>query len=83
MIKVLYFAAIREQLGMGQEEVAADDVASVAELLDRLRRRDEAHAEALAEDRRVLVAVNQEYADGDRPVADGDEVALFPPVTGG
>lgn len=83
MIKVLYFAAIREQLGTGQEEVAADGIANVAQLLDRLRSRDEAHAAVLAEERRVLVAVNQDYADGTRPVADGDEVALFPPVTGG
>jgi len=83
MIKVLYFAAIREQVGTAQEEVAADGVATVADLLGRLRERGAAHAAALAADRRVLVAVNQEYADAGRAVADGDEVALFPPVTGG
>ncbi|MEF8792747.1 molybdopterin converting factor subunit 1 [Thiohalorhabdus sp.] len=83
MIKVLYFAAIREKLGRGQEEVAVDGVANVADLLEHLRGRDDAHAEVLAEERRVLVAVNQEYANGARTLADGDEVALFPPVTGG
>jgi molybdopterin converting factor subunit 1 len=83
MIKVLYFAAIREQVGTAEEEVAAEGVATVADLLAHLRERDANRAEALAESRRVLVAVNQEYADRDRAVGDGDEVALFPPVTGG
>ncbi|HKJ71409.1 MAG TPA: molybdopterin converting factor subunit 1 [Gammaproteobacteria bacterium] len=83
MIKVLYFAAVREAVGTAEEEVAAEGVATVADLLARLREADPIRAQALAEDRRLLVAVNQEYAEGSRPVADGDEVALFPPVTGG
>lgn len=83
MIKVLYFAAIREDLGTGQEEVAPEGVATAADLLEELRGRSEAHARALAPERRVLMAVNQEYAEAGRPLADGDEVALFPPVTGG
>ncbi len=83
MIKVLYFAAIREDLGAGEEQVEAAGVASVGDLLEELRSRGDVHARVLAPERRVLVAVNQEYADTGRSLADGDEVALFPPVTGG
>jgi molybdopterin converting factor subunit 1 len=83
MIKVLYFAAIREEVGMAEEAVAADGLATVADLLAHLRARDDARGRALGEDRRVLVAVNQAYADPSQTLADGDEVALFPPVTGG
>lgn len=83
MIKVLYFAAIREEVGVSGEEVEGGGMATVADLLAHLRSLDEVRAGALAPSRRVLVAVNQEYADGTRELADGDEVALFPPVTGG
>ncbi|KPV41261.1 hypothetical protein AN478_04120 [Thiohalorhabdus denitrificans] len=82
-MKVLYFAAVREQLGRQEEQIPAEGLQTVGDLLDRLREQGAAHAEALAPERRVLVAVNQEYADANRPLADGDEVALFPPVTGG
>ncbi|MFA9459844.1 molybdopterin converting factor subunit 1 [Thiohalorhabdus methylotrophus] len=83
MIKVLYFAAIREQLGVGEEQVAPESLATVSDLLELLRNRGGAYAEVLSPERRVLVAVNQEYADDARSLSDGDEVALFPPVTGG
>ncbi|HKJ88991.1 MAG TPA: MoaD/ThiS family protein, partial [Gammaproteobacteria bacterium] len=63
MIKILYFAAIREHLGTGEEQVPARGLGTVGELLDHLRNRDGRHAEVLAPERRVLVAVNQEYAD--------------------
>ena len=83
MIKVLYFAAIREEVGAAEEAVEAEGIATVADLLDRLRQRGGGHGTALAPERRVLVAVNQAYAETAQPLADGDEVALFPPVTGG
>jgi len=83
LIRVRYFAALREAVGTEGEEVSAEGIATVADLLAHLRSVDEARAGALAPERRVLVAVNQEHASAERGIADGDEVAFFPPVTGG
>lgn len=83
MIRVLYFAAIREEIGADREDVPPEGLETVTDLLEALRARDEAHARALAPERRVLAAVNQEHAGPDRALVDGDEVAFFPPVTGG
>ncbi|MDJ0609607.1 MAG: molybdopterin converting factor subunit 1 [Kiloniellales bacterium] len=83
-MKVLYFAWLRTKTGMAEEEVAPpDEVATVGDLLAWLKDRGPGHAEALADLEVVRVAVNQEYAQPDHPVKPGDEVALFPPVTGG
>jgi molybdopterin synthase sulfur carrier subunit len=82
-IRVLYFAALREALGRSGEDVpASGGVATVADLRARLLARGGAF-EALAERRNLRVAVNQRMAQPHTPVADGDEVAFFPPVTGG
>ncbi len=81
MIRLRYFARLREQLGTGSEEMAP--AASVAEVLERLRARGGVWAEAFDGEQTVLVAVNQETVGVDAPLADGDEVAFFPPVTGG
>ena len=84
MEKILYFAGLRESTGCGAEELALPHgVRDIAGLRAMLRGRGGAWAEALAESRRVRAAVNQDMAAGDTPVADGDEVAFFPPVTGG
>ena len=83
-MKVLYFAWLRTQAGTAEEEVAPPDgVDTVAHLIDWLATRSPAHAAALANRTVVRVAVNQEYVGRDHPVRAGDEVALFPPVTGG
>ncbi len=83
-MKVLYFAWLKTKTGMTEEEVAPPpEVATVGELLAWLKEQSPAHAEALADLGVVRVAVNQEYAQPDHPVKPGDEVALFPPVTGG
>lgn len=84
MIRILYFARLREQLGTAGEELpSGPDLATVADLADTLRRRGGPWADAFAADQPVLAAVNQELARGDIALTDGDEVAFFPPVTGG
>ena len=81
---LLYFAWVRERIGRDSEEVALPaDVQTVAALLDWLRSRGGGYAQALEDLSVIRVAVNQEFATPDHAVADGDEIALFPPVTGG
>jgi molybdopterin synthase sulfur carrier subunit len=83
-MKLLYFAWIRAKIGMAEENVTPPaEVARVGDLLDWLEGRGANFAAALKERRVVKVAVNQEYVDADHPVKAGDEIALFPPVTGG
>ncbi len=83
MITVLYFARLREALGTGSEQLELPSgVADVAGLRALLRERPGPWSETLGGSR-VLVAVNQEMASDTTAVADGDEVAFFPPVTGG
>ena len=83
-MKLLYFAWLRVKIGKAEEQLdLPPGVATVAALLDWLKSRGPGFAEALADPRIVRVAVNQEYVGWDHPVRPGDEVALFPPVTGG
>ncbi len=83
-MKLLYFAWLRTKIGTGAEELAPPaEIADVAGLLDWLKGRGDGYADALADLSLVRVAVNQEYVALDHPVAAGDEIALFPPVTGG
>jgi molybdopterin synthase sulfur carrier subunit len=84
MITVLYFARLREALGTGSEQLALPaDVSNLEGLRAALAARGGAWAMELAQDRAVRAAVNQDIAQGDTRVADGDEIAFFPPVTGG
>ena len=84
MITVLYFARLRESLGTGSERIALPGaVRNVEGLRALLVARGGGWEQALAPSRPVRAAVNQAIAHGDTPVADGDEVAFFPPVTGG
>ncbi len=83
-IKLRYFASVKEQLGCELEELELPaGVASVGGLRAHLRSRGGAWAEALADSRRVSAAVNQDMAKPAAAIQDGDEVAFFPPVTGG
>ena len=83
-VKLLYFAWVREKLGRQEEELTPpEEVRTVGELLAWLRGLDEAHAEALADDAVLRVAVDQQHADFDTPIAGAREIAFFPPVTGG
>ncbi|MGI4953418.1 MAG: molybdopterin converting factor subunit 1 [Janthinobacterium lividum] len=83
-MRVLYFAWMRERMGRSEEDLTLPPgVASVGGLVEWLRARDAAGVAAFAETAIVRAAVNQEFAQPDTPVRDGDEVAFFPPVTGG
>jgi molybdopterin converting factor subunit 1 len=83
-MKILYFAWLRERVGFGQEDVTLPQgVADVAGLVAWLRTRSPGHEAAFSQGRLVRCAVNQDFAAPDASVADGDEVAFFPPVTGG
>jgi sulfur-carrier protein len=83
-VKLLYFAWLRTRIGCAEEEVALPpDVQDVAALLDWLRSRSARYSEALRDLSVVRVAVNQDYVRPEHPVREGDEVAIFPPVTGG
>jgi molybdopterin synthase sulfur carrier subunit len=83
-VKVLYFAWLRAKTGTACEEVAPPaEVATVGELMSWLASRSPGFAEALAAPGVIRAAVNHDYAQPDHPIAPGDEVAFFPPVTGG
>jgi molybdopterin synthase sulfur carrier subunit len=83
MIRVLYFASFRERLQTDAEALPACGIEDVGSVLHQLRQRDGAWGEIFAEGQTVMIAVNQEMADSKTPVKDGDELAFFPPVTGG
>jgi len=84
MITVVYFARLREALGKSREElVLPADVRDLAGLRLMLMSRGGAWTDELADGKPVRVAINQDMADGDTQISDGDEVAFFPPVTGG
>jgi len=83
-MKVLYFAWLRARTGLGEEAVEPPaEVRDVATLIAWLKGRSPGHEAAFADLSVVRVAVNQDYVRLDHPVRAGDEVAFFPPVTGG
>jgi len=83
-INVKYFAALREAVGTGQEQLdLPPEATTVGAVRELLRARGGAWAEALAPERAVRMACQQVMCDGETPVPDGAEVAFFPPVTGG
>jgi molybdopterin synthase sulfur carrier subunit len=83
-VKILYFASIREKLGTDAEELDLPaGVATIAALRTHLRARGGAWSDALAEGKLLRTAVNQDMAQPAAVIKAGDEVAFFPPVTGG
>lgn len=82
-VTVLYFAWVRERVGIAQEIVAVEGPTTVGSLAERLAALSDGHASALADRARLRAAVNQDFVGWDAPVEPGDEVAIFPPVTGG
>ena len=83
-MKILYFAWLRLRIGIGEEDVVVPDtVVDVADLIKWLKSRGPGYAEALKDVSAIRVAVNQEFAELETLIARADEVALFPPMTGG
>lgn len=83
-MKLIYFAWIKSQIGISEEDVdPPESVTTVGELLTWLAERGPQFAAALQDRDVIRVAINQEFADTNATIAPGDEVALFPPVTGG
>lgn len=77
-----YFAWLRERIGTGHE-VVETQATTVAELIEELKTRSEAHAFALSDLKAVRAAADQQLVGFDAPLAGVREVALFPPMTGG
>ena len=82
MIDVLYFAWVRERIGVPKESVDSD-AETVADLVEELMSREERYKVAFSDMSSVRVAVDQKLADIEAPLAGAREIAFFPPMTGG
>ena len=81
-MNVLYFAWVRERIGLPRETVETS-AATVSELVEELRGKEERYEAAFADTSALRVAVDQELTDFDAPLSGAREVAFFPPMTGG
>ncbi len=82
-VKLLYFAWVRENIGLGEQSLPLDAPTTIAALLERLRDSSAAHARAFAQPDRLRFALNEQVTGPESLVNPGDELAIFPPVTGG
>ncbi|WP_372880719.1 molybdopterin synthase sulfur carrier subunit [Psychromonas sp.] len=82
MIKILFFAQIRDQLGVSELQLPSQDNSDIESLLNTLKARDNNWASVLSRGK-LMVAVNQSMCSDNMQLKAGDEVAFFPPVTGG
>jgi len=82
-MRVLYFAWLRERVGTAAEEIDPGDAETAAELIVELRGREARYAHAFEDVSAVRVAIDQEMAEIDAPIAGAREIAFFPPMTGG
>ncbi|MCI4663985.1 MAG: molybdopterin converting factor subunit 1 [Neomegalonema sp.] len=83
-MRVLYFAWLRERIGVAHETVSPPDyVKTAADLTDWLMSQEPRYQAAFADLAALRVAIDQEQADLDSPITGASEVAFFPPVTGG
>lgn len=83
-MKVLYFAWLKTRIGVAEEQVSPPaEVRTVGALTEWLKQRSPGHAQAFAHNDTIRAAINQTFATSDQAIAEGDEIAFFPPVTGG
>lgn len=82
MIEILYFAGVRERVGLPRERIETR-ATTVAELIDDLVALDDAHALAFADRAAIRAAVDQDLAEPETSILGAREVAFFPPMTGG
>ena len=83
-MKILYFAWLKEHTGQAFEELQLPDgVDTVGALIPHITKQSDGHGAALADLKAVRVSVNRVYGDLATPITNNDEVAFFPPVTGG
>ena len=83
-MKLLYFAWVRQKIGRSEEIVERSaDIATIGDLIKMLHARGGGYAEAFESPERLRAALNQEHVTFDAPLGDDDEIAFFPPVTGG
>lgn len=83
MLDILYFASFREMLGKAQEQHPSENIQTVECLLKSLAERGEAWQQALMDNMNLQIAVNHDVASRQTTIKAGDEIAFFPPVTGG
>ncbi len=84
MADILYFARLAESLGIKSEEIdLSEDCKTVIDLIALLRTRGEPFDSEFNGDTRILVAINQEMSESTAAISNTDEIAFFPPVTGG
>jgi molybdopterin synthase sulfur carrier subunit len=83
-MKALYFAWVRERVGKAEEEIEPPaEVATVADLIAWLARRDEGYAHAFENPKVIRAALDRAHAKPDSRIAGAREIAFFPPMTGG
>ncbi|USF87475.1 molybdopterin converting factor subunit 1 [Candidatus Endoriftia persephone] len=83
MIQIRFFARLREMLEVESEQMELAGMATIADVVEQLQQRGGVWQQAFGGGNTVMMALNQEMASAESAVADGDEVAFFPPVTGG
>ena len=83
-MKILYFSWLREKIGIDSEEIKiSENIGDVYELVEFLKKSSEKHSMAFENIKLIKVAVNKEFANFNTKIQDQDEIAFFPPVTGG
>lgn len=84
MVKIVYFAWVRERIGKGEEDLDLPaSVVTAADLIEHLSGLGENYESALQFPEAIRVAINQEHVEHDEPIAGAREIGLFPPMTGG